>query len=112
MCFCLAPFSTGNQSTICFTCDADLPMKSPFDFGRLGLFSDEYAAPADVVLGLISPIDHAASAEVGSRIDYPRPPNPSMVLLVTSTRNIPTNSGGEAHAPLQQWTGTFSRCWG
>ena len=40
MCFCLAPFSTGNQGNICFTYEDDPPMKPPFDRPRLGLFSD------------------------------------------------------------------------
>ena len=75
----------------------------------------EYAAPAEVVLGLISPIEYAASAEVvlGSIIHFAcHPLNPPVVLLVTPVRNILTYSGGEAHAPLQQRTGTFTRCWG
>ena len=84
-------------------------------FRVLGSSPIDHAAPAEVVLGSISPIDHAASAEVvlGSIDHFARHLHkPSMVLLVTSARNIPTNSGGEAHAPLQQRTGTFTRCWG
>ena len=73
----------------------------------------DHAAPAEVVLGSISPIDHAASAEVdlGSIVHFALHTFVE-VLLVTSSRNILTYSGGEAYAPLQQRTGTFTRCWG
>lgn len=48
------------------------------------------------------------------RVGYPfriSPPLSSTVLLVTSARNFLANSGGELYAPLQQRTGTFTRCW-
>ena len=73
----------------------------------------DHASPAEVDLGSISSIDHIALAEVDlESIIYFAHHIFVEVLLVTSTRNILTYSGGEAYAPLQQRTGTFTRCWG
>ena len=87
-------------------------MKPPFDYPRLDCSPIDHAAPAEVVLGSISPIDHAASAEVVLGLFHFACHIFVEVLLVASTRNILTYSGGEAYAPLQQRTGTFTRCWG